>query len=113
MLYAQSADALVAMREARSYQDGLSLARSRLTALGDAALVEQDIRGEEGRGFHWHTHVVAVATRRPSAPVPVRASAYATGVTLYDVTVTMSWTGGDQTREVTLRTQRLGPAARN
>lgn len=110
VLYAQAASALVATRQAGSYQEGLSRARSRLAALSDAALVPQETEGEDGHDFHWHTHVAPLRTLRPSAPVPVKTSPYVSGVTLYDVSVTVSWSASGERRDVVLRTQALGPA---
>ena len=110
VLFAQGTASLVATREAGLYQRAIIRAQSRLAALTDAALIPQDAEGQAGQGFHWHTHIVPLGTLLPPVPVPLKASPYAAGTTLYDVSVTVSWSDTRGPRAVTLRTQRLGPA---
>ncbi len=101
-------------RIAGSYQVALSRARSRLaaTCLPDT-LHSLDQQGDDGGGYHWHTRVVALgsATARPPAALGITQRNPGATVSLYAVSVVVSWQGDGGSREVRLATDRLGPAA--
>lgn len=101
-------------RIAGSYQVGLSRARSRLAAacLPDT-LKPLDQQGDDGAGYHWHTRIVSLgnATVRPPAVLGITPRNAAASVSLYAISVVVSWHGDGGSREVRLATDRLGPAA--
>lgn len=109
LLYRQAGLSLGATRSASAYDQAVSRARSRLDALVDTALVPGDRDGEDGGGFRWRTRIVPVDT---AAPGPARSArgAYAAGITLYDVSVALSWPGSGGSHSVVLQSRRLGPA---
>ena len=102
-------------RIAASYQVALSRARSRLaaTCLPDM-LHTLDQQGDDGGGYHWHTPRGGAwlgdrpACRQRSASPQRNPGAT---VSLYAVSVVVSWQGDGGSREVRLATDRLGPAA--
>ncbi len=101
-------------RIAGSYQVALSRAQSRLTAAGlPDAIKPLDQQGDDGAGYHWHTRIVALgsATVRPPAVLGVTQRNAAASVSLYALSVVVSWQGDGGSREVRLVTDRLGPAA--
>ena len=97
--------AVAAARIAGRYDEAVSRAQSHLALSSALPLVESDRQGGEADGFHWHVAIKAAATTHPTG-----ANA-AASVTLYRITVTMSWRedGGD--RAVQLSSARLGPLA--
>ncbi len=100
-------------RIAGSYEVALSRARSRLAAASlPDTLHPLDQQGDDGGGYHWHTRVVALgsATARPPAALGI-TQRNATTVSLYAVSVVVSWQGDGGSRQVRLATDRLGPAA--
>jgi general secretion pathway protein I len=98
---------------AGKYEEALSRARSHLEALGtDIQPIDGMLTGEDGDGYHWQLTAVPLDTTRPppedngdregvrpSPPIPL---------TLYAVTVTISWSENGPAREVSLHTRRLG-----
>lgn len=101
-------------RIAASYEQALARAQSRLAAAClPSGLQAQDQQGEDG-GFHWHTHisVIGTASRQAEGVLGLAPRASST-VSLYAVSVAISWRGDGGQREVTLRTDRLGSAGRS
>src|SRR3954463_7816951 len=78
-------------------EEALARARSRLAAVEARPVLPLDQRGDDGGGLAWRLRVVPEAN--------------AGGLTLYAVTVAVSWREGGAAREVRLETQRLGVAA--
>lgn len=95
------------------YQEAISRAKSRLATLSGEALQAGERDGDDGAGFRWRTRVVPLATTRlGNATGPTGGGVQgATGATLYDVTVELSWPGHLSTRGLTLSSRRLGPAS--
>lgn len=105
VVYGQGADAIVSVRASRSYQEAVSRAQARLAALDGGGLVAGDRQDDDGDGFAWHTRIVRLGALPPARDARPGAL-FASGTSLYDVMVDISWRGG---RRVTLSTQRLGP----
>lgn len=101
---------LGAVRTAGRYEEAVSRAKSHLAALGhDGPLVEGELNGDDGRGFHWRSSVQPIGTSKPK---PQDTQGFALPqpppVGLYAVIVGISWTDGGRRREVVLRTERVG-----
>ena len=110
VLYRQGATALDATGASLAYQEAIARAQSRLASLTEASLQPGDRQGDDGGNFHWHTRILPARTiTLPRTLTP--KGPYAGGVTLYDVSVQISWPNGDTSRSVTLQSRRLGPAA--
>jgi general secretion pathway protein I len=97
-------------------QEAVSRARSRLATLGHGTpLLPGDTEGDDGGGFHWRVRVarlVAVAPPdRAAQPSPGPAGNQA--VSLYAVSVGVSWHGDGGVREVVLESQRVQAAPSN
>lgn len=110
LIYRQSGVSLEMTRSASSYAEALSRAQSRLDAVLDTTLDARDREGDEGNNFHWHTRIKPITTVRTKTDGG-RRSAYSDGVTLYAVTVEVSWRGQRGFDHVTLATRLAGPAA--
>jgi hypothetical protein len=76
-------------------------------------LVAGDMQGDDGGGFQWHLHVVPLDATvvRPFDPVGLR-QAPDFQLTLYAVSVWVSWDDFGIQRSVRLDTQQIGQAAR-
>ncbi len=91
-------------RVADRTEQALSRAQSHLAAVGQGTPLGTGTQeGDDGGGYHWSVRVR-----------PLRSATSASArIVLYAVQVTESWSegdGGDATRSVVLRTQRLGVA---
>lgn len=103
------ASGLAATRAATHYEQAISRAQSHLAAATHgSALVPADNQGDDGGGFHWRVRITPIASTAirqlgtiPRQPLPV---------TLYSVTVWISWQDGDTTRDVQLTTEQVGAA---
>jgi|ERR1700733_12118413 general secretion pathway protein I len=110
VLYQAALAGLHATRTAARYEQALSRARSRLViAEHGSPLVAGDMQGDDGGGFHWHLHVVPIdtATVQPFDPLGLRhAPDYL--LTLYSVSVWISWDDFGAERFVRLDTEHIG-----
>lgn len=100
--------AVTAARVAGRYDEAVARAQSHMAALSASPLVDSDRQGDEGGGFHWRVQVAtagAVHPARQFKAIPQGA------ITLYRITVTISWTEADRGRAVRLNSSRLGPVA--
>jgi general secretion pathway protein I len=114
VLYQAALAGLHATRTATRYEQALSRARSRLViAEHGSPLIAGDMQGDDGGGFHWRLHVTPIdATAvRPFDPVGLR-QAPDFQLTLYAVSVWVSWDDFGTQRSVGLDTQQIGQAAR-
>jgi general secretion pathway protein I len=94
---------------AARYQEAVSRARSHLdAAVHGTALGPADTQGDDGEGFQWHLRVTPAATTMRQAPALARR--ITTAVTLYAVSVTISWRDGHGTREVRLDSAQVAEA---
>ena len=114
VFYQSALAGLHAARTAARYEQALSRARSRLViAVHGSPLIAGDMQGDDGGGFRWRLHVVPIdnAAIRPFDPAGLRpAEDYQ--LTLYAVSVSVSWDDFGTERSVRLDTQQIGQAAR-
>ena len=113
VLYQGSLAGLHATRTAARYEQALSRARSRLIiAEHGSPLIAGDLQGDDGGGFRWHLHVTPIdaAAVRPFDPVGLRHEPDYQ-LTLYAVSVWVSWDDFGTERSVRLDTQQIGQAA--
>jgi general secretion pathway protein I len=103
-----------ATRTAGRYEEAVARARSHLAALSAAgALVPEELQGDDGGGYHWHLRVTPIATTAVVRSGDSSAAASSqTAVSLYAVSVAISWKADKGERSVELETRRLGPPVR-
>ena len=107
VLYRGAAEGLQATRTAGDVEQAIARARSHLAAQG-VALTAGDQQGDDGGGFHWHVRTTPVGSFAPPAGEPGQPGQPA-AVTLYALSVSISWKTNGHTREVQLDSERLGP----
>ena len=108
VLFAGGLAGLRTAKIADGYGDALSRARSRIAAI--VAPQPLDTRGDDGGGYRFHLRITQAGTVTPARDDGL-GQATGQGVTrigLYDVAVTLSWTGDGGERQLVLATQRLG-----
>jgi general secretion pathway protein I len=104
-LFQAGSGGLFAVDTAARAEEALQRAQSHLAAVGrDAALVEGDLSGDDGGGYHWRLQVQPAAQRQGVAGDGVTPQ----NATLYSVLVSISWQSRGHERAVTLQTLRLG-----
>ena len=91
---------------AAHYQEATSRARSHLDA-ATANLMPGDHDGDDGGGYRWRTLAVATDTTGKRDTAGRQEASDSLVVTLYTVTVWISWREGASTRSVRLTTERL------
>jgi general secretion pathway protein I len=104
---------LLATRAASQNEQAIARARSHLTlAVHASPLMAGDWQGDDGGGFAWHLHVTRMASTavRPTSAVTPRGSS-SFPLTLYAVTVWISWADNGNRREVRLDTEQIGQGA--
>jgi general secretion pathway protein I len=102
---------LAATHAASRYQEALSHAQSHLaSAVHGAALVPADNQGDDGGGFHWRVRVTPSesAALRPVGQAPATSGS----ITLFAVSVWVSWPENGIVRTVRLDTAQIGTGAR-
>ena len=103
-----ASSAAAAARIAGRYDEAVSRAQSHLVLSSALPLVESDRQDDEADGFHWHVAIKAAAIAHPA----IRPGANpAASMTLYSITVTMSWRADGGERAVQLSSARLGLVA--
>ena len=107
VMFEAAGGALRASHTAAQYDEAVARARSHLAmATNGGALMPGDWNGDDGGGYHWHLHVAPIAPTKSEpavgSPVPLA---------LYQVSVTVSWPDGDQTREIRLVSEQIGQPA--
>ncbi len=96
---------LMSSRVAGRYDEAVARAKSHLAALSALPLVESDRQGDESAGYHWHVRVVSAGIVHPShglTAIPAGA------ITLYRISVSISWTESGHRRAMQLDSARLG-----
>jgi general secretion pathway protein I len=107
LLFDAAAGSLTAVRTAGRTEEAVSRAKSHLAALGRGVmLADGTFEGDDGDGYHWRIRSAPVAKSVPPDPPPANGVRQQP-LTLYSIEVSISWTDGGQTRDVTLRTERL------
>ncbi len=105
---------LLATQAASQDEQAIARARSHLTLAAHASpLVAGDWQGDDGGGFAWHLRVTPTAstTVQPAYAVASRGSS-SFPLTLYAVTVWISWADRGNRREVRLDTEQIGQGSR-
>lgn len=112
-------DGILAADSAVRTEEAIELAQSHLAAFGrTAAIAPGEWTGDDGHGYRWrlqarplaeHAMIVAAGTGAPLDPRQQVTS----DLVMYDVDVTISWSGGvgQRDRSLVLETLRLGAAA--
>jgi general secretion pathway protein I len=104
---------LLATQAASQDEQAIARARSHLTlAIHASPLQAGDWQGDDGGGYAWHLRVAPIAstTVRPAyAATPRGSSSFP--LTLYSVTVWISWVDTGKRREVRLDTEQIGQGA--
>ena len=101
-----STAAVAASRAAGQYDEAVARAQSHLATYSALPLVAGDRQGDEADGFHWHVRIVAAETAQPASQF---RSIPAGSITLYRISVTISWREGGRSRAVRLDSAQLGP----
>jgi len=99
---------IVSSRVAGRVDEAVARANSHLATLSALPLVESDRQGDESAGYHWHVRVVSAGTVHPSN---VLTATPAGAITLYRISVSISWTESGHRRAVQLDSARLSSAA--
>ena len=110
VLFNSGLTGLLATQAASQDEQAIARARSHLTLATHASpLVAGDWQGDDGGGFVWHLRVTRIASTavRPAYALTPRASS-SFPLTLYAVTVWISWAARDNRREVRLDTEQIG-----
>ena len=91
---------------AGQYIEATRRAQSYLALIGTASpLNPGDYSGDDGSGFSWRVRISPPLIRSNAGPGAQSLPAF------YTVEVIVSWQSGGTTKNVSLQTQRLGPAA--
>jgi len=114
VLYHAGATGLRSTAAAVHYEQAVARARSHLTLADHASpLMAGNWSGDDGGGYFWHLRVtpIANATVRPITALALARSADFP-LTLYAITVWITWHDIDATRVVQLTTQEIGQGGR-
>lgn len=114
VLFGGAADGLRASRAAMGVEEAVVRARSHLAASVAAPLPGEE-RGDDGSGFRWRVRIVKIDSVNPPTPAPQplgqpRPPSFAPPITLYAITVWISWRETGQIREVRLDSESLSPS---
>lgn len=110
VLYQAELSGLRSTQAAQHYEMAVARARSHMTLAEHASpLIAGDWRGDDGGGFAWHLRVTSIAstTVQPVTALTLTGSA-SFPLTLYAVTVWITWADNGATREVRLDTEHIG-----
>ena len=109
LLFRGTIDGLTLTQRASRYENALERARSHLAALADGGtLAPVDAAGDDGGGYRWRHRISALAS---DASAPAGRQGIGPRVTLYAVSVRISWGAPGHARSVALQTERVGMAA--
>jgi general secretion pathway protein I len=104
VMFNVAVDALKSTAISARYEEAVVRARSHLAmATKGGSLMPGDWSGDDGDGYRWRIHVVPVSettTRTTGGP--------AVPLVLYAVSVSITWTDNDHTRQVQLDTEQIG-----
>ena len=93
-----------AARQAGSYEEAVSRAKSHMATVGRESEVAPGERdGDDGSGYRWRIKITPSAVAQP----PQDATPD-THLALYDIEVSISWADGGHPHSVVLHTQRTG-----
>ncbi|HEV2302033.1 MAG TPA: prepilin-type N-terminal cleavage/methylation domain-containing protein [Stellaceae bacterium] len=107
LLFRAGGTGLVAANTASRTEEAVERAQSHLAAIGrEASVVAGDRQGNDGGGFRWQLSVRPLASRPILSPNGVSRLV----LTLYEVTVAISWKTQNRDRRVVLETRRVATA---
>ena len=114
VLYQAGLSGLRATQVASHYEQAVARARSHLTLAEHASpLVAGDWRGDDGGGFVWHLRVTPLASTMVQPKVALTAlGSRGFPLTLYSITVSITWHDSDTARQVRLDWQQIGQGVR-
>lgn len=107
VMFEVAVGALRATQVSARYEEAVVRARSHLAMVTNGgSLMPGDWSGEDGGGYRWHIHVAAVAegAAHPNGAPTVPLE-------LYSVSVWITWSEDERTREVRLDTEQIGQPA--
>ncbi len=108
VLFHGTMEGLAATQTAGQYEEALERARSHLAALaGSGSLAPVDDTGDDGGGYRWRHRVAAVATDASALGTLRPNQAAGPPVTLYAVSVAITWVADGRERGVALDTERV------
>lgn len=110
VLYNAGLSGLHSTQAAAHYEQAVARARSHLTLAEHASpLVAGNWSGDDGGGYFWQLRVTPIAstTVRPITALTLPGSADFP-LTLYEISVWITWHDGDTSRSVQLDTQQIG-----
>jgi general secretion pathway protein I len=100
---------LAATARAGRYEEAMERARSHLAAVANAGrLGPVDDAGDDGGGFRWQHRVAGIATSASAVDTARAEQPAGPAITLYAVSVVITWVEDRRERGVALATQRLG-----
>jgi general secretion pathway protein I len=106
--------AVTGLRSAKlslDYAEAVSRARSHLAVVGiGAPLVAGTQQGDDGQGFAWRVAVRPLATTTLQNTSALTSAMTARRVSLFAVSVVITWAKDGGQRQVELTTERIGPA---
>jgi general secretion pathway protein I len=114
VLYNAGLTGLRSTAAAAHYQQAVARARSRLTMAEHASpLIAGNWDGDDGGGYFWHLRVTPIAstTVQPNSAVTLTGSA-SVPLTLYAITVSITWHDADASRVVRLDTEQIAQGLR-
>lgn len=114
VLYNAGLTGLRATTTSAHYEQAVARARSHLTLAEHASpLISGTWNGDDGGGYFWHLRVTPIAstTVRPNAALTLTGSA-SVPLTLYAITIWITWQDADATRVVQLDTEQIGQGLR-
>lgn len=114
VLYNAGVTGLRSTAAAAHYEQAVARARSRLTLAEHASpLTAGNWTGDDGGGYFWQVRVAPIAstTVRPVSALTLAGSANVP-LTLFAITVRVSWRDADATRVVQLDTEEIGQGVR-
>lgn len=114
VLYQAGLTGLRSTQAATHYEQAVARANSRLVLAEHASpLTAGDWRGDDGGGFAWRVRVAPMAntTVQPITALTLPGSA-SFPLTLYAITVWVSWRDADTARAVRLDTEQIGQGTR-
>ncbi len=98
--------AIESTRAASRTDEAVTRAESHLAAISAAPLLDSDRQGEDGGGFHWHARISRTGVVHPAATL---TDVPPGSVTLYRLTVVISWREDGRSRSMELDSAKLGP----
>jgi general secretion pathway protein I len=109
VMFKVTTDSLQESAISARYEEAVVRAKSHLAmAAHGGSLMPGNWSGDDGGGYRWQIQIRPVAQANPSS-----TSGSQVPIALYSVSVSVSWSEGDHTREVRLDTEQIGQPVNN